>query len=107
MERGLSEFVVTDLARGTYAAMAFIDINENLQLDLADDGSPAEPFAFAKVSHRSEENLANGVFNVSVEPVFVKFHLKVPSSPVAPRPEPAQPTDGKGASNSARTSVKS
>lgn len=107
MERGVSEFVVTDLARGTYAAMAFIDINSNLQLDLADDGAPAEPFAFAKVSHRSDETLANGVFNVALEPVFVKFHLKAPASPVTPRPEPTQGTEEKGASTSSRPNVKS
>jgi uncharacterized protein (DUF2141 family) len=84
MRAGLSEFLVTGLARGAYAAIGYIDINSNGQIDLAADGSPAEPFGFAKTSSQIDsQTLANGVFEVSGEPAFVKIHLLKPKFPVA------------------------
>ena len=82
---GLSEFVITGLPRGTFAGLAYVDINNNGQIDLAEDGSPAEPFGFAKFKERDEaKSLANGVFEVGGEPTFVKIHLLKPKSPVTP-----------------------
>jgi len=85
MQNGISEFLIMGLARGTYAGIAYIDSNDNGQIDLAEDGSPAEPFGFAKVrSEDDTQSLANGVFDVSGDPIFVKINLIKPKFPVAP-----------------------
>ena len=47
LDGGIKEFLVTDLARGAVAGIAYIDLNGNGQLDIADDGTSMEPFAFA------------------------------------------------------------
>ncbi len=83
LQDGLSEFLITGLSRGTFAGLAFVDTNSNGQIDLAEDGSPAEPFGFAKVKPRDEsKSFANGVFEVTGDPTFVKIHLLKPKSPL-------------------------
>ncbi len=82
MRDGLSEFLIMGLARGTYAGIAYVDVNSNGQIDLADDGSPAEPCGFAKASPHGETQ-ALGVFEVSGDPTFVKIHLLKPKFPIA------------------------
>ena len=85
MRNGLSEFLIFGLARGAYAGAAYVDTNLNGQIDIADDGSPAEPFGSARVSSQSDSQpLANGVFEVTGEATFIKIHLKKPKNPVAP-----------------------
>jgi uncharacterized protein (DUF2141 family) len=87
MHHGLSEFLITGLVRGAYAGLAFVDTNNNGELDLASDGSPVEPFGFARaITNDESKSLANGVFEVSGEPAFVKIHLLKPKSPVSSRP---------------------
>ncbi len=89
IRNGLSEFLLTSLPRGSYAGLAYVDVNTNGQIDLADDGSPAEPFGFAKVSSPAEaQSVANGVFDVSGDPTFIKIHLIRPKFPVAPSRPP-------------------
>ncbi|MDX1928034.1 MAG: DUF2141 domain-containing protein [Pirellulaceae bacterium] len=91
MKNGLSEFLIMGLARGAYAGIAYVDLNGNGQIDLADDGMPAEPFGFAKVtSPEDSQTLANGVFEVTGDPTFVKIHLKKPRFPVTS----SRPTEG-------------
>lgn len=86
MQSGLSEFLITGLARGTYAGLAYVDTNSNGQVDLAQDGSPAEPFGMVKMKTYDEsKSLPDGVFEVSGEPTFVKIHLLKPKSPVPSR----------------------
>lgn len=82
LKGGLSEFVILDLLRGTFAGFAFIDSNGNGQIDLADDGSPAEPMGYVTAkSHDESKSLGNGVFEVTGEPTFVKIHLLKPALP--------------------------
>jgi uncharacterized protein (DUF2141 family) len=79
---GLAEFVILDLPRGTFAGFAFIDANGNGQIDLAEDGSPAEPMGYATAKQQDESKaLGNGVFEVTGEPAFVKIHLLKPTAP--------------------------
>ena len=81
LQNGLSEFVITGLSRGTYAGLAFVDTNGNGQVDLAEDGSPAEPFGLVKVRTQDEpKTLSNGAFEVMGDPVFLKIHLLRPNS---------------------------
>jgi uncharacterized protein (DUF2141 family) len=81
LQDGLSEFVITGLSRGTYAGLAFEDTNGNGQVDLAEDGSPTEPFGLVKVRSQDEsKSLSNGAFEVLGEPVFLKIHLLRPKS---------------------------
>ena len=81
LRNGLSEFLLMGLARGAYAGIAYIDVNNNGQLDLGEDGSPAEPYGFAKASSQDDSQpLAGGVFEVTGDPAFIKIHLKKPKS---------------------------
>lgn len=84
MHDGLSEFLITGLARGTYAGIAFVDVNSNGQVDLAEDGSAMEPFGMMKVRTFDEsKSLPSGVFELSGDPIFVKIKLLAPKTPVA------------------------
>ena len=111
LESGLKEFVKTDLPRGTFAAIAFVDLNENMQLDINDEGLPTEPFAFA-TSNRTKDasTLANGVFEVGLEPTFLKFKLKNPvageASQPAPQPASSNPSTNTSPTNTSPTSSK-
>lgn len=85
LRNGLSEFLLIGLARGVYAGLAYVDVNGNGQIDLAEDGSAAEPLGFARVNTQDAEHAsAKGVFEVSGEPTFIKIHLSKPKFPVAP-----------------------
>jgi uncharacterized protein (DUF2141 family) len=84
LQDGLAEFVVTDLPRGTYAAFAYLDSDHNDELNLDDSGVPTEPYGFARISGgREPRQLADGVFELINEPVFLKFQLRKPSPPSA------------------------
>lgn len=86
LEGGSKEFLVTDLARGAVAGIAYVDLNQNSQLDIDENGTANEPFAFATV--KQPENAppaARGVFEVGMEPVFVKFRLKQPNAAAGPK----------------------
>ena len=88
LDGGIKEFLVTDLARGAVAGIAYIDLNGNGQLDIADDGTSMEPFAFASAkSPDGAQPAARGVFEVELEPVFVKFRLQQPDKAAEP-PKP-------------------
>lgn len=85
LRNGLSEFVILGLSRGAYAGLAYIDTNENGQIDFAEDGSPAEPIGFARVNLPDDAPaLGRGVFEVTGDPTFVKIHLTKPKFPVTP-----------------------
>ena len=89
MRDGLSEFLIMGLPRGIYAGLAYVDTNSNGIIDLAENGTPAEPFGFVKVSSQGEsQSLANGVFEVSGDPTFVKINLTKPKFPVSPSRAP-------------------
>ncbi len=88
LDDGIAEFLLTDLARGTFAAIAYIDANENMQLDISEEGIPTEPYAFASSKRANDASAqAKGVFEVGNEPTFIKFTIKAPLAAQAQRPE--------------------
>ena len=100
LDEGVAEFVMTALPQGTFAAIAYFDVNENMQLDISDEGTPTEPYAFASSKQSNDASTrAKGVFEVGTEPAFVKFNLKNPLSAEASKPPPqlAPPTKSKAA----------
>ncbi len=87
LEGGTAEFLISDLPRGTFAAIAYMDANENMQLDVSEDGTPTEPFAFATTKQANDISVrAKGVFEVGMEPTFLKFDLKQPVASDAAKP---------------------
>ncbi len=83
LHNGLSEYLLMGLARGTYGGIAYIDSNANGQIDLAADGSAAEPYGLVRVSTPAEAHtLPKGVFEVPGEPTFIKIQLMKPKFPV-------------------------
>ncbi len=83
LQDGLAEFVVTELARGTFAAFAFLDPNDSQELVMDQSGLPTEPYGFARPAGVNEPKLlADGVFELTTEPVFIKIQLRKPLRPV-------------------------
>jgi Uncharacterized protein conserved in bacteria (DUF2141) len=78
---GFSEFVVTQLKRGTYVGRAYIDQNENGQLDISEGGVFLEPAGLVyPTTPRTQEPFPEGVFEVFQDPVFVKVVLRAPTT---------------------------
>ncbi len=81
LQDGQAEFVVTQLSRGAFAAYAFVDLDDNQEFSMDKRGQPTEPYGFARLAGGSEpKQLAEGVFELSNEPVFIKFQLRTPSA---------------------------
>lgn len=76
---GIAEFVVTQLKRGTYVGRAYIDMNENGQLDMTEEGKALEPAGLVTTTTpRSAEPFPEGVFEILQDPVFVKVAIRAP-----------------------------
>ncbi len=102
LDGGVKEFLITDFTRGAVAGVAYVDLNENAQLDISEDGTPIEPFAFASAKQaEGAQPFGRGVFEVGTDPVFVKFRLKQPSNAAtSAKPEPkALRSENKPAAN--------
>ena len=81
MQNGFSEFVVTELSRGVFAGLAYIDTNDNSVCDLDGEGLPVEPFGMVSTKPTdASKRLPEGVFEIGAEPQFIKIHLHKPST---------------------------
>lgn len=52
LQDGQAEFVVTRLSRGTFAAYAFVDLDDNQEFSMDKRGQPTEPYGFAHFGRR-------------------------------------------------------
>ncbi len=76
LSEGESDFVVTQLRRGTYSGMAFVDVNQDGEMNFDKNGTPKEPFGLLHIKKGGpSQGMADTVFDLGQDPVFVKIHI--------------------------------
>ena len=83
-----NSIIEVDLPDGRYAARAFLDRNQNGQLDTGRSGKPLEPFAISVGEHRKKPSLkfSESVFVISPEQRQCHLTLRYPKSPPTIQP---------------------
>lgn len=77
-EPGNELIVINNLSPANYAAVTYLDLNDNAQLDFDDQGVPQEPYLIARTetADGKEETSSPGFFLRPGLPVTLQFNFK-------------------------------